>query len=145
MLLPTFIETARHAHPNVRTAQDYRARQRESIGRARRNYPNLPWRDPWVSSDIPIAFVSGGRLVVECTTAGCGNGPMVAPGWGVDGLALACCYECGAVYERIVMPPDFGEIEAALVQRPGLAARYWNPTIPVRDLQSANVSIGGAV
>ena len=145
-MVPPFIMTARHAHPNVRTDVDYRARQREAIAGARRHYPNLPWRDPWVSIDVPLAFVSGGRLVVECTTAGCGNCPMVAPAWGreVDDvrLALACCYECGATYDLIVIPDDFPAIEAALVLRPTLAMRYWNPAVTVDDLHAANVSLG---
>lgn len=141
-MLPPFLMTAKHAHPNVRSEQDYRTRQREAIDQARRYYPNLPWRDPWVSADTPAVFISGGRLVIECTTTGCGNCPMVAPEWGAEGLALALCYECGAVYERIELPADLPQIEALLTVRSVLAHRYWNPMLSLAHLAAENAANG---
>lgn len=127
--------SARHAHPNVRTEQDYRNRQAEAIKKGMDLYPNLPWKAPWVN-DLPLeVFVSGGRWLVECP---CGNCPMVAPEWG----NLALCYECGAIYDKLVMPVDAHLIEAMLVLRKTLGLRYWNPGITLQNLQEENVKLG---
>lgn len=130
MLMPKVLLTARHAHPNVRTAEDYLARQRETLEEGRRLYPHLVWPDPFRSHDTPLAFVSGGCWKVECTTPGCRNYPMVAPEW--DGLA--CCYECGAIYEGVSLPPEAEAIEAILVERQEIGRRYWAPGMTVFDL-----------
>lgn len=134
-LVPTALKTPRHVHPGVSSASDYRQRQAEAIRTGRSLYPALPWREPWVCVARPVVFVSGGKWLVECA---CGNCPSVAPEW--DGLA--CCYECGAVYEGLAMPAEADAIEQALVRRPTLAARYWNPAMSVADLLAANAAMG---
>jgi hypothetical protein len=126
-LLPSVIKSPRHVHPRVRTADDYRARQREHIQEGRRQYAALAWRDPWLCLDRPPVFISAGKWLIECA---CGNCPSVAPEWG----GLACCFECGAVYEGLEMPSDAAAIEAVLVQRPSLNARHWEPGTTVEDL-----------
>jgi hypothetical protein len=142
MLTPPFLMTAKHAHPNVRSEQDYRQQHRVAIAKLQQAYPNLPMRGVWESPDVPQPFVSGGRWVVECTTPGCGNCPMVAPGWGAEGLALACCYECGATYERIVMPAEADDIERLLVRRMQPGLRYWNPEVSLEHLRTHNGALG---
>lgn len=135
MFNPDFLLTAKHVHPRVNSADDYRARQREAIDALRVQYPNLPWTLPHVVAPNPAAFVSGGRWLVECR---CGNCPALAPEWG--GLAL--CYECGAVYEGVDLPSEAIDIERLLVQRDQPSMRYWNPAITVEALREQNATLG---
>ncbi len=134
-LIPRCLKTPRHVHPGVRTPADYRARQAQAIRDGRALYPDLPWRDPWPCAERPPVFVSGGKWLVVCA---CGNCPSVAPEW----AGLACCYECGAMYEGLVLPGRAAEIEQALVVRPGLAARHWTPALSVEDLLAENAAQG---
>lgn len=134
MLNPSFLMTARHVHPRVNTEADYRARQAEALAALARAYPNLPWQGARVVAELPSAFVSGGRWLVECS---CGNCPALAPEWG--GLAL--CYECGAVYEGVAQPVDAEEIERLLVARKHPSMRYWNPTQAVETLRADNARL----
>jgi hypothetical protein len=91
----------------VRSAADYRAMQRTYVQRLRAAHPHLSWLDPWVAPVEPpedaadwwrVVTISGGKYVVRCA---CGNRPSVDPNW-----RLACCFQCGAIYEGLEMPPD---------------------------------------
>ncbi|MGE0464598.1 MAG: hypothetical protein AB7Q16_24790 [Vicinamibacterales bacterium] len=130
-LAPRCLKSARHVHPGVRTPAEYHARQAQAITEGRRLYPELPWRDPWHSLERPPVFVSGGKWLIECA---CGNCPAVAPEW----EGLACCYECGAVYTGLVLPPEADEIERLLVARPRLGNRNWVPGEPLELLRLEN-------
>lgn len=134
-LVPPTIMTPRHVH-GVRTAAEYRERQAAAIASWRQHYPSLPWRTPWrYDGEPPPVFVSGGKWLIECA---CGNCPSVAPEWG----GLACCFECGAIYEGCVMPEHAAEIARALAKRPRLIQRYWRPGLTIDDLQRENALLG---
>jgi hypothetical protein len=45
------------------------------------------------------AFINDRRMIVLCT---CGSGAMCAV---IDGEPIARCFNCGAVYTNIVLPP----------------------------------------
>lgn len=88
-----------------------------------------------ISTDQPAPYVEGWKWVVTCTTISCSNRPMF--GWGI-----ACCYDCGFVYEGLVLPDDAAEIERLLEQRPKLSQRSWLLTETLDDLIAQNLSIG---
>ena len=68
----------------------------------------------------PIAArVDAGRWLVDCP---CGSGCSTRPDWG-----FACCFSCGAVHEAVTFPADVAAIEAALMQQPSPARRFWSP------------------
>jgi hypothetical protein len=63
---------------------------------------------------------------------------VVAPEW----RGLACCYECGAIYERLELPAKADEIERLLVARPDLQTRNWRQGETVADLHAENRAHG---
>lgn len=130
---PTTLMTPLHVH-GVRTEADYRALQSQFIARGRQVRPALQWRDPWVCADQPDVFVAGGKWLVACA---CGNAPSVSPEW-----RLALCFECGAIYEGVTMPPDAAAIEAVLSRRPHPINRAWRRPETVEDLQRENAAHG---
>lgn len=142
MLTPPFLTTAKHVHARVKTEQDYRDQHIAQMAKLKHDYPNMPYRGVWRSNDAPEPFVSGGLWQIECSTEGCGNCPAVAPGWGENGLALACCYDCGATYERIVMPAEEKQVEAELIKRKRGNQRYWTPDMTIQQLRDDNAKVG---
>lgn len=137
MLTPNFILTARHIHANVKSERDYRAQQARYLAKFCESYPNMPQPKARIVTPHPPAFVSGGRWLVECA---CGNCPAIEPTY--NGLAL--CYECGAIYEGVELPADAAAIEQALVARPNMADRYWNPHMALHDVQVNTAVLTGA-
>jgi hypothetical protein len=119
------------------TPRDYEAQQRQHIANGRARYPSLHWRDPWVSPDRVHAWIGGGRWIVTCTTVGCANAPATHPEWKV-----ARCFECGAVYDNVIFPPNVDAIVDALLQRPVVATRSWCVDESVAQLLSENVAHG---
>lgn len=103
----------------VDTPDAYRAFQAALIAENRRRRPMIAWRDPFVhaATDL-VPFVSGGRWVVLCRD--CRNAPLYDPDW-----QLACCPECGAIYQGIAPPADATAIEETLMARPDAATRHW--------------------
>lgn len=77
-----------------------------------------------------MALISGGKWLVRCV---CGNAPSVAPEW-----RLALCFECGAVYEDLVLPDAQPDITAALLERPSPSQRHWTPGETADDLRAEN-------
>lgn len=128
-----------HLHPRVKTESDYREKQREAMRRGRLKYPNLDWPDPWryEGGSLPSVYLSGGMWQIHCATVGCGNRPSASPLW-----RLALCFECGAIYEGLVFPPNVRGIERALLARPIPANRNWLPHETVDDLQRENRAHG---
>jgi hypothetical protein len=63
----------------------------------------------------------------------------VDPDW-----RLACCLECGAVYEgsTLLLPADLAAIVAALVVRPDAATRAWIAPQTAGDLLAENTARG---
>lgn len=119
--------TPLHVH-SARTPAAYRQQQAQYIAQGRRRYPALRWRDPWVVVLNPAVVVEGGKWLVPCA---CGNYPSVHPDW-----QLACCFECGAVYEGLVLPAEASAIEQALLERPHPALRAWRPGETAGDLRA---------
>lgn len=147
MRAPNFLKTAKHVHPRVRTEAEYRQLQAVFLQRQRAAYAHLADLQVHPAPASAEAFISDGKLLVECE---CGNCPAVAPGWGAapecdverDRLALALCFECGAVFEAIVLPADLDAIAAALLVRPKLSDRYWSPDVSVEALRQGNLAAG---
>mgnify|MGYP000852484951 CR=1 FL=1 len=127
-----FLYTAREHH-GVPTAAALRRRHQQAIAlKARAGMRYTVHTDPQ-----PVqAFVSAGSWVVVCPS--CGSGCATDPAWG-----LACCFGCGAVFERVVFPSDPAAIEAALVERVHVPTRNWQPSESVADLRAENVRFGG--
>lgn len=120
---------------NVPTPAAYRAWQAAVIAQHRQARPRLAWRDPFVSSSPVTPIVNGGRWVVVCPD--CGNAPLYDPEW-----QLACCPDCGAIYEQLVPPSDWQAIEAVLMARPALYQRNWTPRETLADLVAENAAHG---
>jgi len=125
--------TPLHVH-GVRTAAEYRAKQRQYIATARLAMPALNWRDPWLSLDHPDVLIASGKWLVWCA---CGNYPSVDPV-----ARLACCFECGAIYEQLTMPIEADAIAAVLVKRPRIGTRTWIAPQTVDDLREENRANG---
>lgn len=125
----------KHIH-NATTPEAYREIQRTFIAQMKQARPHWPWRDPWVYVGEPKrAIVTGGFWKLLCD---CGNAPSVEPSW-----KLACCFECGAMYEDVVIPDEWREIEATLLARPLMATRNWLPGETVDELLSETSEHGG--
>jgi hypothetical protein len=78
----------------------------------------------------PLPYVSHGRWVLDCP---CGNGCAVDPYWGI-----ALCFECGAQFSAIPIPPMIADIEQLLGVRP-MSQRNWFPHESVDALVRENV------
>lgn len=128
---PNAIMTPRHHH-EVESPEDYKVAQRTFIAKNRARSPSLNWHDPWLClDDQPVVYVSGGSWILKC---GCGNAPSVHPAW-----RLACCFECGAIYENLRLPPDAQQIEELLMRRSHPSLRNWVPGETLADLAQQNV------
>jgi hypothetical protein len=132
-LWPNEIMTPLHVH-GVRTAAEYRAKQRAYISNGRTQAPALNWRDPWLSTETTDVIILAGKWLCWCT---CGNYPSVHPDW-----RLACCFECGAVYENLSVPADAAAIAAVLAKRPRVANRAWVPPQSLDELRDENRARG---
>lgn len=128
------IRTAEHVH-GVKSAAAFRNEQRRYLNRRNRARAWEPRRDPFKSKDSPLVFIASGKWLIRCTN--CGNAPAVAPTF-----ALACCFECGAIYEGVSLPPDAAAIAALLVQRPDRHTRRWYPSQTLDELRAENAAMG---
>lgn len=127
MLAYLRIGRPQEAH-EVHSAKAYRKWQAGSIQRSKRERPSRPWRDPFVSQQTSHPQIRQGRWVLPCA---CGNAPSYDPEW-----QLACCPDCGAVYEGIAPPVDYLEIEQALMRRPRMINRNYLPGETARSLRA---------
>jgi len=132
-LWPDEIMTPLHLHA-ARSPLEYRAKQRAYITNGRLSMPALNWRDPWLSLEKPEVVILAGKWICWCE---CGNYPSVHPEW-----RLACCFECGAIYEGLLVPEDATAIAAVLAKRPRLGNRAWIPPQTVEDLRAENRAHG---
>lgn len=130
---PDEIMTPLHVH-GVRSPAEYRQKQRMYIASARMQAPGLRWRDPWLSLEHPDVLIAAGKWLVWCE---CGNYPSVHPEW-----RLACCFECGAIYEDLVVPPEAIEIARVLSRRPKIQNRAWLAPQTLDDVRAENVEHG---
>jgi|SRR5581483_3580028 len=123
---------------NVSSPEAYKQYQAGVIALNRKARPALQWRDPFVADSAAVTpIVSGGRWVVVC--ADCDNVPSYDPEW-----QLACCPECGAIYDAVAPPADWLEIERLLMARPDLRTRHWTPDQSVAQLRAENAAHGVA-
>jgi hypothetical protein len=127
------IGTARQAHGAISPA-DYRQRQAVFIARNELKRPDLRFGQPHDDASALVARISGGWWIVDCGS--CGNCPSTDPDW-----AIACCFECGAVYVGVIFPDNRIELEAALLVRP-MKYRHWAPPETVENLQAENLLRG---
>lgn len=119
---------------NVRTPEEYRAYQARVIAHNRAHLPQRRWRDPFVADVAVQPFVNAGRWVVSCPA--CANAPLYDPEW-----QLACCCECGAIFEEVEPPAEWRAIETLLMARP-LGNRHWMPGEPLAELARDNQAHG---
>lgn len=78
-----------------------------------------------------VAYINHGRWISECLD--CHSGIAMHPDW-TDGR----CFHCGAVYSNVVFPAARAALEEALVLRPALENRNWQPPETVADLLAEN-------
>jgi hypothetical protein len=124
MRLPKMLMGPRHLFPHVNTRQAYLAWHEAQVRALHSSYPHTTAATVWKTDAKPPVGVSGGKVIIQCVTPGCHNFPSVALDWG----GIACCVDCGAIYDGLEAPPRWEEIEAALVVRPNREHRHWDPT-----------------
>ena len=142
LALPTdLLLEAKHLHRRVRTEADYRARHLEALNRFNWEYPHLRRLSPWVTISKPPIYVTESLVQIRCATPGCYNAPAVSIEW-----RLALCWDCGAVYEGLEVPPKWPDVSRVLLARPDPATRNWLPGETVDGLirENAEHSIGEA-
>jgi hypothetical protein len=102
----------------VASAQGYRDAQAAWITAFLARYP-VPSYSPHPAAGAPRLgpLVEWGTWKIAC--AECGNWPAYDTEW-----QLACCLECGAIYDTLAVDGDVAAIEAALELR-DLAERNW--------------------
>lgn len=88
----------------------------------------------WHADKILIAYINHGRWVVDCPA--CTMGVLTHPEW-----SLACCAECGAVYQSVAFPQNWREIEGLLLNRPR-PYQNWMPKESAFDLRLENLEHG---
>lgn len=79
-------------------------------------------------------YVDANQWLADCT---CGSGVGLNPEW-----SAGYCFGCGAIYRRIVWPPDRETIELALLARQELRLRNWHPPETLADLRAENAMLG---
>jgi hypothetical protein len=89
----------------------------------------------WRLSETVPAFISANRWIVLCPH--CRGGISCLPDWDA-----ACCFECGAVLDAISFPENYADIEATLLERPGLYNRNYMIGETLRDLVRDNLEHG---
>jgi len=128
-----------HVH-TVNSIEAYERKQRLSIIRKKRVYPNLEWRDPIHVELKPPPFIGGGYWKIMCP---CMNAPSADPDWRV-----ACCFECGAIYTQLEFPENElrQRAERVLLFRGYEHQRNWNPRIETLNaLVIENLQNGDAI
>lgn len=95
----------------------------------------------WRSDLRPQARIEHGRWLVDCVACSTVTSPQAAmahPDW-----RLACCGECGAVYDKVQFPmrPVRLEIERLLLFR-ARENRNWFPLESVDDIRQENRAHG---
>ena len=92
----------------------------------------------WHSDIHLVAEINHGRWIVVCPA--CTMGAYTHPEW-----KMACCAECGAVYEGVQFPSksERSWIEALLLSRPR-SNQNWFPTETFFDLKKENLQHGVA-
>lgn len=141
-LWPRFLLTSEHIFrakcadigiDPISSELDLIALMRVMTANGRVQHPHLIWPDPWPTVVKPKVYINCGRWMISCATLGCGDCPIVHPGW-----RAAVCFECGAVYTTLDIPANADVIEAILVARPQAVNRNWVPSETVADLIREN-------
>lgn len=122
-----------HIH-NVQTPDDYKAFQAAMLQLQNGKRPQDRALAPWTCLAPRAVYVAFGKWLLRCV---CGNAPSVDPEW-----RLACCLECGAVFEQVAVPADYQAIEAVLLLRPAMRNQNWLPTETLDDLRAENAAHG---
>ncbi len=128
-------EIARPLHVHgVSSDAEYAALQRSRMMQLQAARPSSRTVEPWDSTDVAPARITGGKWVVDCA---CGNAPSASPEWNV-----ARCLECGAVFRNIEWPADALAIERVLLLRKSSTNRSWRSHESVEDLRRENLERG---
>jgi len=123
-----------HVH-GVSTPEGYRALQTAALAALATRHLRRA-AQPWICLAPRTVYVAMGKWLLRCV---CGNAPAVDPEW-----RLACCLECGAIFEHVDVPDDWRAIEAALHKRPATRTQAWVPGETVADLEAENAAHGVA-
>lgn len=126
------ILTAGDLH-HARSADHLHAHHGATLAELSRKEPHRAADQHEVEHPLPIIIVWG-KWVGPCA---CGNWPAAHRGWSV-----AHCYECGAVFRHLIVPPDADAIERALMTRPDRRHRNWRPPETLEDLYAENRAHG---
>lgn len=94
-------------------------------------------REPWICPVSRPVYVAMGKWLIRCV---CGNAPSVDPSW-----RLACCIECGAVFEGLDVPAEYEAIEAVLLERPVIGTQAMHAGETLEQLKAENRAHGIAV
>lgn len=94
----------------------------------------------WITGVRVPAYINAGRWTADCHW--CAKGMFTRPDW-----ALACCGECGALYEpgTIVFPDQADAAVQILLRRPNRDSQNWrNPNLnrplqTIEDLARENI------
>lgn len=97
----------------------------------KQHHKHEQWR---YEQEVP-AFISRNRWYLHCPH--CRGGVSCGPAW-----PIACCFECGAVFDHVWFPENWKEIEAVLLARPALDNRHWLLGETLEQLIEQNVSRG---
>ena len=73
----------------------------------------------WRAADRLEARVNHGRWITDCLA--CASGVYTHPAW-----RLACCANCGAIYNDVEVPANIAEITRLLLERPRRETQNWD-------------------
>lgn len=112
----------------INTPEDYKLWQRFNV---------LTRGDKIWTPDNPhvLAYINHGRWVINCVA--CHKGVLTRPDWN-----LACCSECGAIYEGTITFPQDPRIEQLLKLRPDRSTQSWDHLQTAEDLLRENKELG---
>lgn len=85
----------------VRSREEYLAKQAAFCFRL--------GKKPFVVTDAhPEVYVNEDRLLLDCAAGDCRSGVVVSAEW-----RLGCCFECGAIYQNVVIPVTISPVTKA--------------------------------
>lgn len=101
-----------------------------------RRYPLKPWGTPRKGTTQASPLINHGVWKLPCS---CGEHPVYSPEW-----QMACCFHCGVVYEGILPPVQYQEIEHVLLQRSAMTQRNWSIET-IEALRAENLAHGDPI
>ena len=129
-----------HAAQRVRTPDDYRRAQADFLSRQRAAgvtdaVPHEATEAERSRASVP--YINRGQWLMDCA---CRNAPSVSVEW-----ELACCFECGAIYQGGLVFPSNREALERVVAARARNHRNWTPTESLEDVRRDNLARGDEV